>query len=296
MGTGEPQPSRKAAKVPLLIRDWGLGGYGIMKKLLYLVIFSLLGLPIFSASLEEFIDQELAASIKAAAEPVTELQMKNPNPRLMPKHEELQRFVRETLRSLEPNILVETLSLYRRPQSSRQTTDTTGWSCDEQTGLFNQLLAISTLTGIQYYSESRKAMRIFYESSTVIDDPVRKKSMPDPTFAICPDSLTLYARQKDLTFGDNIYRFEYHTGADIIFFSQENLSSMNLGIIPAIGKNKFRTVMAVIDAEDTLLLYSAAMAKTASVPGMGDRIGSSFTNRVKAILKWFVGRADKVFG
>ena len=54
--------------------------------------------------------------------------------------------------------------------------------------------------------------------------------------------------------------------------------------------------MAVIDAGDSLLIYAAAMAKTASVPGMGDRIGSSFTNRVKAILKWFVGRANGVLG
>jgi hypothetical protein len=267
-----------------------------MKKLLYIFIFSMSALPVFSASLEELIDQRMAASLRAAPDPITELQMKNPGPRLLPRHGELQRFVRETFRGLGPNILVETLSIYQQPRFSRQTADTTGWSRDEQTGLFNQLLAISTLTGIQYYSESRKAMRIFYESSSVIEDPAKKKPLPDPSFAVCPDSLSLYARQKDLTFGDNIYRFEYHSGADIIFFSQENISSMNLGIISAIGKNKFRTVMAVIDAGDSLLIYGAAMAKTASVPGLGDRIGSSFTNRVKAILKWFVGRADKVFG
>jgi len=261
-----------------------------MKKLLIIFIFSMLAVPVFSVSLEELVDQGMAASLRAASEPVTELQMKNPDPRLMPRHEELRHFVRETFRGLEPNVLVETLSLYRRQGSS------TGWSPDEQAGLFNQLLAISSLTGIQYYSESRKAMRIFYESSTVIDDPAKKKPLPDPAFAVCPDSLSLYARQKDLTFGDNIYRFEYHTGSDIIFFMQENLSSMNLSIIPAIGKNKFRTVMAVIDAGDSLLIYSAAMAKAASLPGMGDRIGASFTNRVKAILKWFVGRADRVFG
>jgi hypothetical protein len=266
------------------------------KNLFFIFTFFMLALPVFGASLEEFVDEGQAASLRAASEPVTEAQMKNPSPRLLPMHVELQRFVRETFRSLDPNILVETLSLYKLPPSSRQTADPTGWSRDEQTGLCNQLLAISTLAGIQYYSESRKAMRIFYESSTVIDDPAKKKPMPDPAFAVCPDSLALYARQKDLTFGDNIYRFEYHTGADIIFFMQENISSMNLGIIPAIGKNKFRSIMAVIDTGDSLLIYGAAMAKTASVPGLGDRIGASFTNRVKAILKWFVGRADGVFG
>jgi hypothetical protein len=265
---------------------------GAMKNSLLTFVFSMLALPVFSASLEELVDQGLAASLRAASEPITDLQMKNPNPRLLPRHGELQRFVRETLRGLEPNILVETLSLYQRPRSSRQTGDSASWSSDEQTGLLNQLLALSTLTGIQYYSESRKTMRIFFESSIVIDDPVRKKTLPDPSFAVSPNSLILYARQRDLTFGDNLYRFEYHTHADIIFFSQENLSSMNAGIIPAIGRNRFRTVMAVIDAGDSFLIYGAAMAKAVSIPGMGDRIGSSFTNRVKAILKWFVEKAQ----
>jgi hypothetical protein len=267
-----------------------------MKSLLLILVFCMLALPVFGASLEELVDQGLKDSLKAATEPVTELQMKNPSPRLLPRHAELRRFVNETFRGLEPNILVETLSIYQRPRPARQTANPAGWNRDEQTGLFNQLIALSTLTGIQYYSASRKAMRVFYESSTVIDDPAGKKPLPDPSFTVLPASLALYARQKDLTFGDNIYRFEYHTGADIIFFSQENLSSMNAGIIPAIGKNKFRTVVAVIDTGDTFLIYAAAMSKATSIPGMGDRIGASFSNRVKAILKWFVGRADGVFG
>jgi hypothetical protein len=267
-----------------------------MKKLLVVFIFSMMALPVFCASLEELVGQGQTVSLRAVSEPVTELQMKNPAPKLLPKHGQLQRYLNEVFRGLEPNILVETLSLYQRPRSSQQTANPTGWSRDEQTGIFNQLTALSTLTGIQYYSESRKAMRVFYESSTVIDDPASKKPLPDPSFSVLPNSYNLYARQRDLTFGDNIYRFVYHTGDDIIFFSQENLSSMSAGIIPAIGKNKFRTVMAVIDTGDTLLIYAAAMAKTASVPGLGDRIGSSFTNRVKAILKWFVGRADGVLG
>jgi hypothetical protein len=77
---------------------------------------------------------------------------------------------------------------------------------------------------------------------------------------------------------------------------QENLTALNYGLIPAIGKNKCRTIMAIIDAGDCLLIYAAAMAKTASVPGMGDRIGNSFSNRAIAILKWFTERAGKVFG
>ena len=253
-----------------------------------LTLFALVMQPAFSASLDELAGAERAAVLRVAAEPVTEVQQKNPRPRLLPRHEELERLVADIQSSLEPNLFVETLSLYQKPRAA-------DWDNAEQINLLNQLTALSTLAGIQYYSESRKTMRTFYETSAVIDDPAKKKPLPDPVYAALPNSLALYARQKDLTFGDNIYRFNFYTGGDYIFFVQENLTAMNAGILPAIGKNKLRSLIAVIDAGDSLLIYAAAMAKTASVPGMGDRIGRSFTNRAKAILKWFTERASGVF-
>jgi hypothetical protein len=90
-----------------------------------------------------------------------------------------------------------------------------------------------------------------------------------------------------------MYRYNYRTGNGFIFFVQENLTSMNAGIIPAVGKNKCRNVIAVINTGDSLLVYAAAMAKTVSLPGMGERIGISFTNRIKAVLSWF---SDRIAG
>jgi len=245
-------------------------------------------MPAFSVSLDELVGAERAAVLKAAVEPLTEVQQKATGPRLLPRHKELQRLIADIQSSLEPNLLVETLSLYRKPNAAN-------WDMVQQTHLLNQLTALSTLAGIQYYSESRKTMRTFYETSQVIDNPAQKNPLPDPVYAALPDSVTLYARQKDLTFGDNVYTFNFKTGGDFIFFIQENLTGMNAGIIPVLGKNKCRTLIAVIDAGDSLLLYSIGMAKATPVPGMSDRIGASFTNRSKAVLKWFAGRADGVF-
>ena len=259
-------------------------------KFLFSFLFLLFSLvsPVFSASLDELVGAERAAVLRAAVEPLSEVQLKTPSPRLLPRHGELGRFVAEIQSSLEPNLFVETLSLYRKPHVAE-------WSEIEQTSLLNQLVALSTLAGIQYYSESRKTMRTFYESSRVIDNAADKNPLPDPVYAALPDSVVLYTRQKDLTFGDNIYRYSYRTGKDYIFSVHENLTAMNSGIIPAIGKNKLHSLVAVIDSGDSLLIYAAAMAKTVSFPGMGERIGASFTNRAKAILQWFNGRADGVF-
>jgi hypothetical protein len=258
-------------------------------KGIFVVIFIIALLqPLFGSSLEELVGAAGAAALRKADDSIGLLQQKNPHPQLLPRHEGLERLVAGVQKSLDPSIMVETLALYRKPSSAE-------WSKAEQTALFNRLAALSTLAGIEYYSASRQTMRIFYETSQVIDSPSGKKPLPDPLHDTLPASFVLHARQKDLTFGDNVYRYDYHTGTDILFFVQENLTSMTAGIIPAVNKNKFRSMIAVIDAGDVLLIYAAAMAKAASVPGMGDRIGASFNNRINAVLQWFTGRADSVF-
>jgi hypothetical protein len=268
-----------------------------MKKfVLAMPIIIAIAAPVFSVPLEELAGPEQAAALQAAGS-VTEVQLQKGGPVLLPRHEALRRLVAETVGGLEPGLMVETLSLYRKPRPPQDSGGAdAAWSDAERAALFNQLLALSTLSGIQYYSASRKTMRTFYETSQVIDGPESRQPLPDPVYAAPPAALTVYARQKDLTFGDNIYRYDYRCEADAFFFVQENLTAMNAGIIPAVGRNKFRTVMAVIDAGDSLLVYAVAMAKTVAVPGLGGRIGNSFTNRAAAILKWFSGRADGVFG
>ncbi|MCL2599576.1 MAG: hypothetical protein FWD88_00125 [Treponema sp.] len=268
------------------------------------VFVFVLAVPVFcvpqgrahGGTLEGLVGLERAALLRAASDPaardglLSEVQLRRPSLSLMPRHDALERFVTEAKNDLGPAILVETLYLYSKPYGRAAE-----WTAAERAGLFNSITALSTLAGIQYFSITRGAMHTFYESSHVIDNPRNRAALPDPVFATPPARLVLYARQRDLTFGDNTYRFEYRAGADHIFFMQENLTSMSAGIIPAIGRNRFRMVMAIIDAGDSLLIYSAAMTRTTAVPGMGERIGNSFNNRLQAVLQWFSEHADRVF-
>ena len=243
---------------------------------------------IFSVPLEDLVSPAHAAHLRSG-NAVTQTQTRNPSLTLAPANAELRQFVADIKTGLDPGLAVETLYLYSKPLPS------SGWTETQRIGLFNQMLALSTLTGIEYYSASRGTMRTFYEYSQVIDGPVTKKPLPDPVFSLPPASLTLYARQEDLTFGDNVYRYDFITKQDTFFFVQENMTALNAGIVPAVGKNKLRTVLAVIDCGDSLLIYVVSMARAVSLPGMADRIGSSFGNRAEAILKWFTAGADRVF-
>ena len=241
-------------------------------------------------NLTDFVSVEQARALFAGETPVV-AQFKDPQPQLLPRHAGLKRQIDALQVELDPGIMVETLHIYEKPREAQ----TSVWSAGEEAALYNSVLALSTLAGLQYFSASRGVMRTFYETSSVIDNPTAKKPLPDPVYTRPPAELTVYARQKDLTFGDNIYQYDFYSSPGIMIFVQQNLTALTAGIIPAVGKNKLRSVVAVLDAGEYILIYAASMAKTVALPGMKERVGNSFANRAEAVLHWFKGQADKAF-
>jgi hypothetical protein len=264
------------------------------------VFFLFLGAaPVFSASLEELIGRDRAEAL-IRGETLTELQFKLSRPLLIPQNDFVRQLITDMREDLDPSLFVESLFLYKKPAGA----ELPRWSPAEREALFNEALALSTLAGIQYYSSSRQTMRTFYETSVVIDGPDTRNPLTDPVYGSAggtpslpiPAELTLHARQKDLTFGDNVYRYTYHLREDSLVFIQQNLTIMNAGIIPAVGRNRLRSVAAVFDAGEYLLLYLSSMARAVSLPGLNERVGRSFSTRAEAILQWITGQADKAFG
>jgi len=255
------------------------------------LVFSLFAVPcVFSVPLEDLVAAAHAARLRSDGASIIETQLSNPAPALLPRDNQLRQIVSGAISSLNPNMLVEALHLYVKP--SHLNTASGGWTDAHRTDVLNQMLGISSMTGLQYYSASRKAMRVFYEQSYVIDGPDSKNRIPDPVFSLLPESYTLYARQKDLTFGDNIYRFDYVTTQDTVYISQENITSMTIAFIPVINRGNLQTITAVIDCGDSLLIYAVSMARAFSIPVIWERLSNSFTNRAEAVLGWFTGRLD----
>ncbi|GBU29339.1 hypothetical protein R84B8_02903 [Treponema sp. R8-4-B8] len=261
-----------------------------MKHILALIYIFSFAVSAFSIPLEGLTDR--ASQLHSLEQGrIIKAQLKNPAPELLPNHNYLRQYITGVMNQLNPNMLIEALYLYIKP--SHLKTDSSDWDERQKVKVYNQITAISTLTGIQYYSYSRGAMRTFYDYSSIIDSPTSKKPLSDPVFSQIPATLTVFARQKDLTFGDNIYRYDYENNRDSVFFTQENITSLNYGIIPVIGKGNLRSVMAVFDCGDTILIYAASMAKAAYLPGFSDKITASFNNRAQAVINWFSGRLDK---
>ena len=263
-----------------------------MKRTVFLfIVFSFTVALAFSVPLENIVSSAHASLLRSNDELIVETQLRTgSSPLLLPQYSELQRIVTAAIGSLRPNMMIESLYLYKKPLSFHTTASV--WDTSQMSGVYNQATAISTLTGIQYYSASRRAMRTFYEYSSVVDGPQSRNPQEDPVFSQPPFAMTLYARQRDLTFGDNIYRYDYSLTRDAVIFIQENVTSLSYGIIPVIGRGKLQSVMAVIDCGDSILIYTVSLVSALSLPGLNDRIRDSFTNRAEAVLTWFTGRLD----
>ncbi|MDR2897644.1 MAG: hypothetical protein LBU99_02435 [Spirochaetaceae bacterium] len=255
-----------------------------------ILVLSVLTLSGYGADLESLIGAE-RRDILLNGRSIAETQLKKPAPLLVPNLTEVQNLIQSVQDSFEPNIMVESLYLYKKPAKASKS----GWTEAERTAVYNRLLGLSSLKGIQYYSSSRKTMRTFYETSTIIDDPEGKIPLSDPRYQIPPKEVILYARQKDLTFGDNIYKYTYLTEREYMIFIQENLTAMNAGIIPAIGKNKLHSTAVIIDAGEQFLIYMVSMADTAVLPGISKRVSSSFSTRADAIVQWLIDQLDRAF-
>ncbi|MDR0599640.1 MAG: hypothetical protein LBG84_06105 [Treponema sp.] len=243
------------------------------------------------SALNALVSPENAAVLRRG-ERITRVQTKQASPLLIPQDTQIKNLTSRLIRELGPSFFVEALTVYRKPAAGPPGG---AWTAGERTGLYNQCLALSTLAGLLYYSASRKQMRVFYESSSVVTGPDGATPRPDPSYTSPPAELTIYARQKDLSFGDNVYRYDYYSGPGSLIFVQENITSMNYGPIQAVGPGRLRSLVAVYDAGEYLLIYIASMAKASAIPGMNDRISRSFINRADAILNWFSARADRVF-
>ncbi len=217
-------------------------------------------------------------------------ELKDAQPTLVPATEFSRRLVADVRDELKPNILIEALYLLEKPQQARGRS----WTEDERVSIYNKTRALSSLAGIQYYSASRKTMRTFYERSFVVASAGSKTPLPDPVVNSIPERSLLYARHKDLTFGDNVYQYEYRFSGDVLAFILKNESGMSYGMVPLLGKGNLRSVVVIMDTEDALLVYAASMVRSMMIPGVEGKIRSSFANRADAVFSWFSDQALSV--
>ena len=228
---------------------------------------------------------EIAAQISASGKAV---RSSAGEPGLLPLHP-ASTAIRAAIAAEKPSILVEAVFILPRAKNpNAQTNAAPASRAGDLASIYGMLRSLGSLQGIEYYSASRKAMRTLYAESYIVDSPDTKVRMPDPKIPMpgtLPATETLFAFQRDLSFGANIYRYDFAIYPDAVEIKSLNLTRMSYGLIPMLSRNALVTRLLVIQADDAIIFYAESGARAPGV--FKNRIENSFSNRAEALFKWF---------
>jgi len=232
-----------------------------------------------AAPVSDYLDPPMAARLAAGEELRASSSGKDAAPSIAPGHPAAEA-IRSALKEEAPDVVVEALFLLRRPRPVDPAAETLA--------AYNVLRAIGSLRGIEYYSESKGRMRTLYEVSHIVAGPGDDTTRPDERLDGLPAyEETLYARQKDTSFGDNRYRLTLSSGPGFVRQSSTNITRMSIGIVPVAAPEAVSVRLLVVSADEGLLFYVASSARAAILPGMRGRLELSFVNRAAAAAAWF---------
>lgn len=184
-----------------------------------------------------------------------------------------------------PIFTMETLSLVKPSQASKNKK------------LSNILCSVSSLKGLQYYSPSRKKMRLLYKDSYVVKKIETKgritySRLEDPIDKVF-DGLSLLVFQEDLTFGKNIYEFKYFLDDSGVSVIVSNTEPIYYSIFKALEAKDLNSMLVAYNVGDYLLLYTATRAKFKKIIGLETKVKNSFMARLDAMGKWFIAKYNE---
>jgi len=197
--------------------------------------------------------------------------------------------IRKAVAEQKPGLAVETVFALPRQRPTDPAKEKA-----ELAAIYGLMRSFSTLKGIEYYSITRKAMRVLYAESYRIDDAVKRNPLPDEPFPApdaIPASETLLVFQKDLSLGANVYRYSFTSFPDAVLAEATNLTKMSYSIFPAVAPEKFKTRILVIQADDAIVFYMVSAADCPSI--VRSRLGESLANRAEALFRWFSAKSPE---
>lgn len=210
----------------------------------------------------------------------------NSPPHLFPEiPQKMKTILLDLIKKNEVNLGVESIFILDTPGLVPDSE--TGISEKKLLGIYNTLRSVSTLSGIEYYSASRKKMRTLFKRAFFINGPDNLEILPDVLVQKIPEESAVYLFQEDLTFGNNISEAVYRFNSPIISLSLTNLTTMKYALLPFIREQGMQTHLIVIPLKDSIVFYGYIGVNTFHLLGLEKMKKSSFYNRLKALYNWF---------
>jgi hypothetical protein len=162
--------------------------------------------------------------------------------------------------------------------------------------IYNILRSVSTLKGIEYYSASRKRMRIFFHDAFSIASPKDRTPIPDPLVEEIPIHETRHAFLKDSSLGDYVAEVYYHYHFDYLAMRIQNVTGLWRFIFRLIEARKLNMFVLLVPEEDRILFYGLCYVDAPNIMGIAEAKTASFFNRLRALQAWFANRLERELG
>lgn len=155
------------------------------------------------------------------------------------------------------------------------------------------LNAVGGMQGLDYWSASRNTWRTLYERSYRVASPESAERLPDlpePAAGAVPSAWSYFAFQKDLTFGENVYRYELTSDPDGFTTTSSNETPMKVLFVTAVAPGDMKATLAILPARDGILVYAITTMK--AMEALKRKAFDSVGNRAYALFWWFATRAQ----
>ena len=238
---------------------------------------------VFSQSAENIpseIEGEIFQQLLEKGEYRTQYFKENGRDFILYPNTELGSLLKETwTEKKEPVFVAESLFLIEKPAGS----DLEGFD----TELISQIMrSVSSMEGIEYYSNSEKKMKTLYFQSYTVDNLKDKNRIADKVEGSA-DNLSIYVFQEDGSFGDNYYRIDYRQRENEVSMVIRLVEPLKYGLITAVKANNLVFNIDVLDKGNYLVMYIGAKVRFPAISLLENKLNKSFGSRITALHDWF---------
>lgn len=186
-------------------------------------------------------------------------------------------------RKKEPVFIVE--SLYLIPVTDEKTTA-------DINDISLVLRSFSKMTGMRYYSNSRKRYETLYTDVHCVNNPEEKKSVPDP-LDVSADALVSYVYQKDRSLSGCVYRFSFFQTQNEIGARAVNTDEVQYKGFSILKPEHLVLNVHAVQTKEGIVFYILVRADAAKIPLVSEKLAKSYGSRADAIYEWCVSLLKK---
>lgn len=154
------------------------------------------------------------------------------------------------------------------------------------------LRSFSKMTGMRYYSNSRKRYETLYTDVHCVNNPEEKKSVPDP-LDVSTDALVSYVYQKDRSLSGCVYRFSFFQTQNEIGARAVNTDEVQYKGFSILKPEHLVLNVHAVQTKEGIVFYILVRADAAKIPLVSEKLAKSYGSRADAIYEWCVSLLKK---